>query len=229
MALIETSALINDIRGSVGGNTFARNRGGLYARARRVPLNPRSVRQTAVRSVFGDLSQVWANTLTEAQRTAWRTYADNVPLPNSLGDPRSVTGLNMYQRGNTLLLDTAGARVDDGPTIFTVGPTITPTITLDTVADTLTVTDLGGYDPAVSGTVGLLLTQGPPQSPGVNFFQSPFQKASGTQVADLMTDLPTAVPLPFPIAAGQAIFIRTSVVTTDGRVGVPVVQRFLAA
>lgn len=228
MALIKLGGLVAEVRGSIGGATFARNRGGAYIRNRSVPLNPQSARQSAVRQVFGQLSNLWSTSLTASQRTAWETYASNVPLPNSLGEDRNVSGINMYSRGNSLLLDTGGTRVDDGPTIFTQGPSFTPTITIDGAADTLTVTDLGGYDPATEGTIGLLISQGVPQQPGVSFYKSPFRKVSGTQEADLLS-LPTAVPLAFPVASGQAVFVRTAVVTDDGRVGVPVVQRFLVA
>ena len=228
MALIKLGALVSNISGSIGGTTFARNRGGAYIRNRTVPLNPQSPRQTLVRQVFGQLSNVWSTILTATQRTAWELYASNVPLTNALGEDRNVSGINMFSRGNALLLDTAGVRVDAGPTIFTQGPSFTPTITLDAALDQLTVTDLGGYDPVTSGAIGLFISQGLPQQPGVSFYKSPFQKVSGTQEATLVS-LPTAVPLAFPIAAGQAAFIRTATVSIDGRVGVPVIQRFLVA
>jgi hypothetical protein len=229
MALIKLGAIAAEIRGSIGGAVFARNRGGQYVRNRSIPLNPQSVRQVEVRADFGDLSNRWSTILTEAQREGWANYAANVPLPNALGESRNVTPLNMYQRGNALALDTAIPFIDDGPTEFTLGPTITPTITLDVAADTLTVTDLGGYDPDTSGVIGLLIQQGRPQQPGVNFYKSPFRKIDGRPIVNLAGGLPTAVPLAFPLAAGQAQFIRTNVVTSDGRVGVPVIQRFLAA
>lgn len=229
MALIKLGALAAEIRGSIGGTVFARNRGGQYIRNRSIPLNPSSARQNAVRSVFGNLSNLWSTTLTQSQRDAWELYAANVPLVNSLGESRNVTGLNMYQRANALAADTVLARIDEGPTEFTLGPTITPTITLDAAADTLSITGMGTYDPATDGTVGFLIQQGTPQQPGVSFFKSPFRKVSGSVVAVLPADLPTDIPLAFPIAVGQAQFIRTAAVTADGRVGVPVIQRFLVA
>lgn len=228
MALIKAGALIAEIRGSVGGVTFARNRGGQYARNRSIPLNPQSTRQVAVRQSFGNLSNLWSTTLTAAQRTAWGVYAANVPLPNSLGEDRTVSGINMYSRGNALLLDCGGTRVDAGPTEFTQGPSFVPTITIDASADTLDVTDLGGYLPATDGEIGLLISQSLPQQPGVNFYKSPFRKISGT-MEDANTGFPTDVPLAYPVAPGQAVFIRTATVTVDGRVGVPVIQRFLVA
>ncbi|MCH8478817.1 MAG: hypothetical protein LAT56_12865 [Wenzhouxiangella sp.] len=228
MALIKPGALIAEIRGSVGGATFARNRGGQYVRNRSIPLNPQSTRQVAVRQQFGNLSNLWSTTLTPTQRTAWSTYAANVPLPNALGEDRNVSGINMFSRGNALLQDTGGTLALDGPEVFTQGPSFTPTITIDAGDDELTVVDLGGYDPAASGVVGLLIAQSLPQQPGVNFYKSPFRKVSGTTIATL-AGVPEDVPLAFPVAAGQAVFIRTAVVTADGRVGVPVIQRFLVA
>lgn len=228
MALIKLGAIVANISGSIGGTTFARNRGGAYIRNRTVPLNPQSPRQVEVRQRFGALSNLWSTTVTTVQRAAWELYASNVPITNALGEDRNVSGINMYSRGNALILDTAGVRSDDGPTIFTQGPSFTPTITLDAAANTLTVTDLGGYDPVTAGPIGLLIAQGLPQQPGVSFYKSPFRKVSGTTETDLVT-LPTAVPLAFPIAAGQALFVRTATVTADGRVGTPVVQRFLVA
>lgn len=228
MALIKLGGLVSNISGSIGGVTFARNRGGAYIRNRTIPLNPQTVRQVIVRQIFGSLSNLWSVTVTAVQRTAWELYASNVPLTNTLGEDRNVSGINMYSRGNALLLDTAGVRVDDGPIIFTKGPSFTPTITLDAGANTLTVTDLGGYDPATDGFIGLLISQGKPQQPGVSFYKAPFRKVSGTQEVTLGA-LPTAVALAFPIAIGQAVFIRSTQVTIDGRVGTPVVQRFLVA
>lgn len=229
MALIKTGGLIAEIRGSVGGATFARNRGGAYVRNRSIPINPASVRQVAVRSVFADLTQLWGTVLTPAQRDAWNVYAENVPLINALGEPRQATGLNHYVRSNSLLLDVGGTRVDDAPTTFNVGPTITPTLTINATADTFSVTDLGGYTLGASAT-GLLLSVGRPQSPGVNFYRSPFQKSVGILAVATSNEPPYADnPLPQPVAAGQALFIRTATVLADGRVGVPVVQRFLVA
>lgn len=228
MALIKLGGMIAEVRGSIGGTVFARNRGGAYARNRSIPINPASPAQIGVRAELGNLSNRWSTVLTQAQRDAWDLYADNVPLPNSLGELRNVTGLNMYVRANSLLALVGGTQVDDGPTEFTQGPTIQPTMTLDAAADTLTVTDLGGYDPATQGDLGLLIQQGNPQQAGVTFYKSPFRKISGTVQTD-PPNLPTAVALNVPIAAGQAQFIRTATVTPDGRVGVPVIQRFLVA
>ena len=229
MALIRYGAMIADARGSIGGVVFARNRGGAYARNRTTPLNPQTVRQIEVRSVLANLSQEWATVLTQDQRDSWDLYADNVPLVNSLGESRNVSGLNMFIRGNSLLADTGGVQIDDGPTIFTVGPTLTPTLTLDSAADTVTVTDLGDYDLA-DGPVNMLVQQGTPQNGGVQFFKGPFRKIAEVEAVETTGEPPFGpFDLTYPVVAGQAVWFRTATVTPDGRVGVPVIQRFLVA
>lgn len=216
------------MRGSIGGTTFARNRGGAYARNRTTPLNPSSARQSAVRAVLADLSQRWTNTLTQIQRDAWDLYADNVPLVNSLGEPRNVAGINMYLRSNTLLIDSGGVRVDDGPTIFNVGPTIIPTLVMVPLTNDFDITDLGTFVIPAEG-IHIFIAQGAPQNAGVSFFRSPFRKAFG-QLVPLVPPFPIIDnPLPFPISAGQADFMRTIAITPDGRVGAESVQRFLIA
>lgn len=229
MALLELGPLAVQISGSVGGTTFARNKGGQYARSRIKGVNPQSARQTAVRAAFGDLAQRWSNTLTDAQRAAWELYADNVPLINRLGDPRTLSGLNMYVRTNTVQLDTGGTRLDDAPVNFTVGPTITPTYANTPAADTIGVTDLGSYDPDTDGAIRLLVTMGRPQNAGVAFYASPFTKLLGVDIPTTAT-LPIAqTAAPFPFSAGQRVFLRAIPITSDGRLGVPVISDFLAA
>jgi len=229
MALIKLGGMIAEIRGSVGGATFARNRGGAYVRNRSVPLNPASVDQSRVRAVFGGLAQAWSAELTQTQREAWELYAANVPLPNSLGELRQVTGLNMYQRSNSLIIDTGGARLDAAPTEFTVGPSFTPTYTITPATNTITVESLGSFVPSLDGPIRVLFQMGTPQSPGVSFFKAPFRKIGGQEFVDEATDFPLDLAAAFPFQTGQAVFLRAAPVTLDGRVGVPIVSRFLAA
>jgi hypothetical protein len=221
--------MVTEIRGSIGGTVFARNRGGAYARARTVGVNPSTTRQTSVRSLLADLAQYWSNTLTAAQRSAWNLYAANVPLINSLGEARNVSGQNMFVRTNSLVLDTGGTLLAAAPTNFTVGPTVTPTFTVDSAADTFDLTNLGSFTNPAGGT-RFLLSVGRPQNAGVNFYKAPFQKAYGDLIIAVTNAPPIEdIPLPYPVAAGQAVFIRSIAITVDGRVGVPVIQRFLVS
>lgn len=228
-ALVKLGPVVAGISGSIGGTTFARNRGGSYARNRTVPINPSTSRQNAVRALMGNLAQVWTNTLNDVQRAAWELYAANVTVNNKLGEARNLTGQNMFIRANSLLIQCGEARVDDGPTNFTVGPTITPTFNIVPASDEIGITDLGTYDPDTDGAVNIFVSMGTPQNGGVQFFRSPFTLQQALNIPNTAA-LPVAdAAAPYPFEAGQAIFIRTAVVTPDGRVGVPTVQRFLVA
>lgn len=228
MALIKLGAVAAAVSGSIGGTVFARNRGGSYIRNRTPPLNPASPRQVAARSILADLSNRWSTVLTQTQRDAWDNYADNVPLTNRLGEPRNVSGIAMYTRGNSLLQQAGMALADDGPTILTQGPTLTPTLTLAVATQDLTVDALPGID-LDAESIGFGLQMGVPQQGGVSFFKGPFQLADARNL-DAAVEVPYTVdPVPFPFVAGQAVFIRSRAVTADGRVGGAVIQRFLAA
>lgn len=118
MALIRSSTLSN-ISGSIGGTTYARNRGGAYARNRTVPINPNSSFQTRARSSLATMSGGWSSVLTSGQRSAWVAYAETQSVLNRLGESITLSGQQAYVRSNTLL-ELAGQPLVTAP------PTITP-------------------------------------------------------------------------------------------------------
>jgi hypothetical protein len=218
--------MIADASGSIGGTVFSRNRGGAYVRNRTTPLNPQTTFQTSVRSAFANLATRYATVLTGSQRDAWQAYGEIVPVPNALGDDRFLTGIQHYIRSNSLLSLASAPVVDSPPSSFTAGPTIEPTITINATTDEFTVTNLGGYDPTASGALAAYISVGRPVNPGVGFYKSPFRQGFSGAIVTLAA-LPTAQALPYPVVAGQGLFVRFASATLDGRVGVPVIQRFL--
>jgi len=102
MALILFGNGIADIRGSINGTTFARNRSGAYARNRTVPINPGTIDQTLTRSLFGNVSNGWAN-LTEAQQDTWRGEAALQTRLNKLGQSYVPSGRQLYMEVNSSL------------------------------------------------------------------------------------------------------------------------------
>lgn len=228
MALIKLGVAVAAISGSLAGTTFARNRGGAYMRNRTTPLNPNSPRQNFVRTTFAGLSNAWSTELSQVQRDEWNQYAAQVPVQNRLGEQIFLTGINMYVRANSLLLDTGGIRRDDGPLEFTQGPSIIPNLVVTAVTDIIDITDLGLFTPG-SPDIGFLLSQGTTQQAGVSFFNGPFRKIDGITVTAALPVFPVlAIAAAFPFNVGQAVFLRTRAVSIDGRVGPDTVQRFLA-
>ena len=108
--------LLTAMSGSVGGLTFSHNRGGAYVRDRAIPTQPNTFQQVIIKAIFGTLSGLWSSLLTAAQRDDWDLYAAATPLTDKLGQPFFPTGLNMYIRGNTPLIQGGSARIDAGPT-----------------------------------------------------------------------------------------------------------------
>jgi hypothetical protein len=89
------SPLISDGRGSIGGQTWARNSTGVYIRARTSPAQPRTASQVANRANFTLATQAWA-TLTPATRQAWMAYAETTTIKDSLGQSYIPSGYQVF-------------------------------------------------------------------------------------------------------------------------------------
>jgi hypothetical protein len=111
-------AILGNLAGSVAGNTWSRNKGGVYVRRRAVPTNPNSARQQAARSILGSLAGQWA-TLSSTQRQQWRDYAEAHPVQNALGESIALSGQQWYVGLNARVLDIGGT------------PAQVPPVTLD--------------------------------------------------------------------------------------------------
>jgi len=116
MAIILLGGGVTDIRGSIGGTTFARNAGGAYIRARTKPVNPRSTLQEHMRTVLNFCSKRWSETLNNIQRLAWRDYVAATVWTNRLGQAIDISGYAAYLRTNSLLGMSNMAWRDDAPT-----------------------------------------------------------------------------------------------------------------
>lgn len=93
------SSIFSEIRGSIGGTTYARNKSGLYARNRSIPVNPNTVNQSIVRSRLSGIAQQFSN-LTAPQVAAWNQFAQGYPAKNKLGDTYTPTGKQVYMLCN---------------------------------------------------------------------------------------------------------------------------------
>ena len=217
--MIFTSTIIAQASGSIGGLTFSRNRGGKYIRSRATPTNPNTTFQQIVRGFMAQLTSLWNNTLTQVQRDAWDLYAENVPLPNSLGEPRNVGGLGMYNRTNVPALQGALTRIDAAPAVFNLGEFGNPSIASITAATDVLSLNFDDADDWVdeSGSAMLVYTSRP-QNPGINYFKGPYRLAAAILGDDTTAPTtPAAVDLAFPVEVGQRIFIKVNVIRLDGR------------
>lgn len=216
------SLVYSAVSGSVGGLTYAHNRGGMYTRARAIPSNPNSTFQQAVRGFMGQLSDAWVNTLTLLQRAEWIVYAENVPLVNRLGDEANVTGLNQYVRSNVPRLQAGLPRVDDAPTTFTIGSFTNPSVASDQPNNEVDVSFTNTDEWANEDDSALLVFVSRPQNPSINYFKGPYQFA-GSILGDATTPptSPAAIAVPFTFGVGSKLFVKVSASRADGRLSYP--------
>ena len=207
MAKIMFGQGVAEMRGSNAGNTFSRNRGGAYSRNRVTPLNPQSERQTSVRNSMTELTTAWSSALTQNQRDAWTSLGVAFPTTDVFGAAIVLSGLQMYVRQNTTLLQAGLVRIDDAPVNLDVESLLTFTLAVD-VSD-------GDFDvtftptPLAAGS-RLQLFATPAISPGISYVKNKLRLLSTEADA-------TASPLEvsatwmalfgsFPVAGQKVVF-----------------------
>lgn len=97
---IKWSAIgITNASGTSGGTTFAHNRGGAYARRWAKPVNAQTSRQTAMRSLWGAVAQMWGQ-LSQEEVNAWNSAGENVTVTDGFGNSHNMTGNTYFMRVN---------------------------------------------------------------------------------------------------------------------------------
>jgi len=196
--------------GSHGGTTFSRNKGGAYMKHKVKGVRTNTTQQTLLRTQFSYAAQYYTNTLTEAQRAAWRTFAASTPVTNRLGNTTFLSGQQMFCR-------LACNRQGDGLTILTTPPITTAVATVS--ACTITANSgIGGslYLNATGIGVGasdkVVFYVSPPLNPGRAFVSSQLRRLGTSFLFAVTNDLTTAYLNQFgltPVAPGQRVIVRS--------------------
>jgi len=215
------SALLTTASGSVGGMVAAHNRGGLYLRARSIPVNTNTAQQQVVRNFMAQCAAAWVDTLTEVQRAAWALYADFVAIPDAFGDPRKVPPLAMYCRSNVARLQAGLARIDEGPTSFFLPPMTAPAFAVDASDDDVDVSFNNADEWATAVGGGMLVFASRPQNATINYFNGPYRFAGLIAGAVVPPVSPATIELPFPVVENHKVFFQVRVTTADGRLSSP--------
>src|SRR5438094_3122359 len=100
MARVKLGGLAQDVRGTLNGNVFSRNRGGAYVRTKVSPVQPVSAFSSLARSIFAALSQAWSTDLSDVERAAWEAFAAVHPFVIVFGDAIVLSGIAFYQSVN---------------------------------------------------------------------------------------------------------------------------------
>jgi len=223
MALVKYGGGIVQMSGSLAGNTFARNRSGNYVRARTKPVNPSTTNQVLVRAIMQTLTARWSQTLTAGQRTAWNLYASSVTMTNKLGESINLSGFNHYIRSNHWFARMGRTLVDDGPVIFEL-PETDPTMSIagSEVTQIVTMTFDDALPWCSEDDAMLVILQGDPQNPQINFFDGPWRGRSAKVGA---SGVPVTSPQEYAsitvISELQRFWSKFRVLRADGRLSNP--------
>ncbi len=158
-----TSHIYSEVRGSISGTTYSRNRFGQYKRRRAVPTQPRTPFQMGVRSFFGNISSRW-RTLAQGSQELWRAFAERIVRTDALGNPIRLTGSQAYVMLNAMRR-TLGLPVTNNAPSDTGNP---PAIASVWLAIDTTVAELNvQFTPSpLAGAIVIQAT--PPLSAGIN-------------------------------------------------------------
>ena len=159
---------IADMRRSQAGSTFARNKGGSYVRQRVRPTNPQTVNQIRLREALSTLSKAWGSELTQAQRDSWTIFAELNTVIDVLGQALTLSGIQMYIKLNTRLLQSGQPRINDPPLDLAVTQLTLLTATFVVATPIYNVT----FEPALQAGEGLQIFSTPPLSPGISFIKN---------------------------------------------------------
>jgi len=223
MALVKYGGGIIQMSGSIAGNTFARNRYGNYVRAKTKPVNPSSTRQQKARSYVAELVERWYSILDNAQREAWKNYADAVAMKNKLGETVKLSGFNHYIRSNTWQLDLDRTPTDDGPVIQTLPDQDgSITISLSEATQDVTLNFNDQLEWCSEDNALLVILQGRPQNVTRNFFAGPYRGRSAKAGA---AGVPIVSPQDYAsiwvVAEGQKFWVKFRIRRADGRLSQP--------
>jgi len=215
MASVVFGGGITSMIGSHSGNTFARNKGGAYVKKKTHGTNPRSGLQSAHRTQVGQLARYYTFTLTDAQRSAWRTFASSSPVINRLGNTAFLSGQQIFAKVSAQILASGGAIIATPPASTIVG---TPTgITIAAVhggGGSVTITN---FVAAAGANDRVIMYVSPPMNPGRAFISSALRRISSVGACNAAVIVTTDYLKHYgllPTAAGQRIFVRIAVVNT---------------
>jgi len=137
MALIQTSVLVSNIKGSIGGTTFSMNRAGLTAKKRLVGKRLLNTKQAAAIN-FSLLSTYAWNQLSNANKILFNNYALANASTDRYGVTKQLTGYQWFKLLNQNNLYYNGSNLTSPPAHAV--PLPPPTFTINTSTGRIIVT-----------------------------------------------------------------------------------------
>jgi len=214
MAKLKLGAMLGDARNAIGGMVFSKNQFGAYARQKVSPVQPRSIKQAAVRSGVQDLATKWANQLTAAQRAGWIALASVNPVVDVFGDSQILTGLQMFVRVNRNLIKAGQDYRANPPANQDVDALSTLTVAASVATQAITLT----FTPTPIGALNKLLEWATPALPKGRAYHENFYKFLAASAANAPTgvDIGPAWVLRFgAMQLGQQIGVKCRLLNVD--------------
>lgn len=138
MASVKLGAMVQDVRGSLNGMTFSRNRGGAYVRSKVSPIQPVSWYSAAARAGFTSASERWAASLSQTQRNDWEAFALLHPVINVFGDSIVLCGHAMYVQINARNIMLGKTPIDAPVTPWSTYSPVSLALVAENTSDALT-------------------------------------------------------------------------------------------
>lgn len=110
MVLIRTGSGVTDIRGSIAGNVFTRDKSGLHCNPHGRTIKKRSNLQDKRRRAYRQCVNSWNNSITTHDRRLWLNFSQHHPKKNKIGDRITLTpfaaflSINIYRAYNDVSL-----------------------------------------------------------------------------------------------------------------------------
>lgn len=218
------SALVSEFSGKQGSTVASHNRFGPYLRNRVIPVNTNTASQQNARNDLSVATKAWA-ALTAAQRAAWNAAAASVTLFDRLGRPYNPTGHQYFVSVNrTTFVYSGSTAVTSAPptaaapaALLTISPTPATIGPAFNVAYTAT---------PLAAATKLILEATRQMSAGISFVpRSEFRQllvtaAAAASPANLLASYNAKFGV---LVSGKQIFVRGTVITSDGQRSAPLV------
>jgi hypothetical protein len=115
MAKVVFGGAVSEMRNALGNVVYSRSRSGNYTRLKTtIPYHGTDM-QLWYAGNLGDCAARWNTGLTDAQRLAWNTYANQMPGPPGHLPPHKLSGFQKWVRQNLYLWSHLGEWHDTPP------------------------------------------------------------------------------------------------------------------
>lgn len=123
-----TGIAVEELNGSAGGTTAARNKSRQYFKIRTTPRNPRTGDQSEVRGRLSAISKAWGG-LTDAERLQWDDFAKTQAGRRVLGKAGVLSGFNAFCRIRLNAALVNATITNTPPTSLVIGELVDITVT----------------------------------------------------------------------------------------------------